>query len=104
MKKLAQYFSSKEGARYIAETGDIPSWIRWNGQKWPIGRYLKSVLRAELGFHHTSTPSGVIASVAGRQAALKDGAEARERLESVRLQSEHEMRTKARLMREKEKL
>lgn len=104
IKKLVSFFETREGAEYIAQNGDIPSWIRWNQKKWPIGRYLKTVLRAELGFTDTRTPTSIIASAAGSKAAQVYTAEDRERLESSRRQNAHNVRTQVRLLREKETL
>lgn len=70
VEELVPFFQTREGAKILSETGDVPSWIRWQGKKWPIGRYLKSVLRAELGLDHTSISNRNVASAAGQKLAL----------------------------------
>lgn len=39
---------SRGGARFVAESGDVPSVVR-SGQLWPLGRYLRRKLREEVG-------------------------------------------------------
>lgn len=71
LKNLINFFHTREGCAILSETGDVPSFIRWENQKWPIGRYLKSVLRVELGFTDPKkTPEVIIAAIAGKNAAL----------------------------------
>lgn len=69
LDRLIDFLSSEMGAKVIAETGDVPAFVRWNNQKWPLGRYLRRELRKAVGFDDLGTPERVLASVAGERAA-----------------------------------
>lgn len=49
MAAIAKWLCTKTGARYLAETGDVPSVVRSNGVQWPLGRYLRQQIRKEIG-------------------------------------------------------
>lgn len=47
---FADFVNSLVGVdRYVA-TGDVPRFFRWDGQVWPVGRYLTERLRLEAGY------------------------------------------------------
>ncbi|MEM2002528.1 MAG: hypothetical protein QXT77_07795 [Candidatus Methanomethylicaceae archaeon] len=69
LERLIEFLTSEQGAKLIAETGDVPAFVRWNQQKWPLGRYLRMKLREAVGFDKIGTPEVVLASVAGERAA-----------------------------------
>lgn len=41
--------TSKGGSAYLAQSGDIPGSVRFDGRKWPLGRYLLRRVRSECG-------------------------------------------------------
>jgi hypothetical protein len=48
-KTAVERFSRKI-APYIKDVCDIPSYLVHDGKKWPLGRYLRDVIKGELGF------------------------------------------------------
>lgn len=50
MDDYAQWFSTKGGAKYLAENGDVPLQFRHDGQFYSIGRYLAGKMRESLGY------------------------------------------------------
>lgn len=103
LKQLVDFFHTREGALILAETGDVPSFIRWQQQKWPIGRYLKIVLRRELGFANPDkTPESIVAQVAGQRAALLS--DDRDHFDRERVQAGHIAQAKLRTLRTRETL
>lgn len=46
--QLAEYFNSSSAALSVARNGP-PVTVRLGGKEWPLGRFLKSVLHAEMG-------------------------------------------------------
>ncbi len=46
---LADQHRTRLGAKELAEKGDVFTAIRINGKVWPIGQYLRKLLRTELG-------------------------------------------------------
>jgi hypothetical protein len=53
--KIADWLTTKEGSKYLAEKGEIPSNLRMDGKLWPIGPYLKRCIAAEIGMEDTQT-------------------------------------------------
>lgn len=45
LEAIAKWCHTREGARFIAESGDVPRVIRFNGAIFPLGRYLTHSLR-----------------------------------------------------------
>lgn len=54
---LAEFFNSKLGAKVLASAGDIPSSLRTGGKSYPLGRYLKGLLRDEIGMENPGLQS-----------------------------------------------
>lgn len=46
---LTRIVESDAGQRYLAEVGDIPTSVRFDGHLWPIGRYLANKVRLAVG-------------------------------------------------------
>ena len=42
--------TSEYGASYITENGDVPETIVYQGQSYPLGRYLRDKIRENYGF------------------------------------------------------
>ena len=49
VERIAEWHTTKEGARYIAENGDVVNSIRLDGKFWPLGAYLKSEIKKAIG-------------------------------------------------------
>lgn len=49
MDVLEKVVTSKHGAKFVATNGDVPSVVRSNQSKWPLGRYLRRKLREQSG-------------------------------------------------------
>jgi hypothetical protein len=49
IQKIVDWLTTREGARHMQKAGDVPNVVRMDGKLWPIGRYLKTALRAEIG-------------------------------------------------------
>lgn len=56
---IIEWLYSRAGAAYIAETGDVPQVVRFNGKIFPLGRYLVGKLRAEFGLQELNRTSGM---------------------------------------------
>lgn len=52
MPVVADALNDKYGARFIAETGDVPLALAHGRSQLPLGRYLRRKLREEMGFTH----------------------------------------------------
>lgn len=50
VESILNQMTTEHGAEFIKENGDIPGNIRWNQSFWPLGRYLRRLLRKEYGF------------------------------------------------------
>lgn len=48
---IGDWCATKQGAAYIAATGDVPRQIRTGGRMFPLGRYLTRRLRQYVGIH-----------------------------------------------------
>lgn len=48
--EIVRFLSSEEGAKYVSEHHRIPSSIRCNGRRYPIGRYLGGLVLSGLGY------------------------------------------------------
>lgn len=48
-EEIARHVNTEAGAAAYAESGDVPSQVRWQRKKWPLGRYLRSKIRAASG-------------------------------------------------------
>lgn len=59
METLAAWICSERGCEWIAKNGDVPHLIRWDGQEWPLGRYLRRVLREKSGFIELGQPEEI---------------------------------------------
>jgi hypothetical protein len=55
IRGICEWLVTKEGARYVAEHGDIPNVLRMENKLWPIGKYLKTCIRAEIGMQDEQT-------------------------------------------------
>lgn len=49
MEEVARVLFSKDGALSVARDGDVAGMVRAANVKWPLGRYLRSVLRGKMG-------------------------------------------------------
>lgn len=49
MEDFGKALTSKGGAKYVAVEGDVPTVIRSERKKWPLGRYLRRKLREAIG-------------------------------------------------------
>lgn len=49
MTVVADWLTTLEGARHLSRERDVPSRLRADGAKWPLGRYLRRRLRMEIG-------------------------------------------------------
>lgn len=54
---LVEWCQSRAGARFIAETGDVPKVFKTGGKVFPLGRYLLRQLRMRVGVHE---PDGAV--------------------------------------------
>lgn len=61
MKVVAQSFENHYGYKFIAETGDVPHQLQHGQRKMPLGRYLRRILREEMGFIETEAQPGWLA-------------------------------------------
>lgn len=60
MKDVARALSHDAGLDDVVATGDVPHQMRHGVQFKPLGRYLRSKLREELGFAEKATPKEVV--------------------------------------------
>lgn len=83
---LSKTLSTKAGALSVAASGDVPTVVRFEGARWPLGRYLRGKLRVELGVSDGKEPGGA-ALARGRemQDVLLQAGE-RDRREQKRIQ------------------
>lgn len=58
-KEIARRQTSLEGSRHLVETGDVFKEWRLEGRKWPIGSYLRQIIREESGMPR-NTPPGMM--------------------------------------------
>ena len=49
-KEMAAFQNTAEGAKVLVRKGDVIDTFRYEKQKYPIGRYLKNVIRKEAGY------------------------------------------------------
>lgn len=49
LEAISRWLATREGARFLSTTGDVPRVIRFEGKVWPIGRYLSQRLRDMAG-------------------------------------------------------
>lgn len=85
MLEVARVLETKDGALSMARTGDVAGMVRASGSKWPLGRYLRAVLRGNLGMD-SGLPVAVRQRLAlERVVALWEVAD-REALEGKRVQ------------------
>lgn len=56
LKSILDTLTSDRGAAAMEIFGDVPSVLKHEGKKWPLGRYLKQKLRKMYGFEETKTP------------------------------------------------
>jgi len=56
METMAKITTSKHGVAAITDTADVPTGFRWAQKIWPLGRYLRRVLREESGFDSPGQP------------------------------------------------
>jgi len=56
LQPIVDVMTTDAGANELNKTGDVPSVIRHNQKKWPLGRYLKKKLRQMYGFEEDKTP------------------------------------------------
>lgn len=59
LDKIVEFLKSPHGVNYIQQNGDVPSVLKHGGKQYPLGRYLKSVLRKKLGSDGT-TPNQIL--------------------------------------------
>lgn len=57
--QIADALNSAAGSAFIASTGDVPAALNHGKKSYPVGRYLRSLLREELGFEETGGQEGV---------------------------------------------
>ncbi|AZL82924.1 replication initiator protein, partial [Apis mellifera associated microvirus 50] len=89
--------TSKVGVDAIIREGDVPSMVRFEGKKWPLGRYLRSRARAAAGFEELGMPEDRFIQMAlERQATLSD-AEAFYRHEADRVNQEATAKARAKI-------
>lgn len=69
---ICDWLTTKEGARYVADHGDIPSALRMEQKLWPIGRYLKTCIKAELGMQDEQTDLAKYTHAMKHLAMIKD--------------------------------
>lgn len=72
MHAILDWLTTPEGCNYLQNSGDVPGQIRWQGKVFPIGRYLKSVIRREYGFESTGTPETKLKEMAAKILADAD--------------------------------
>lgn len=72
---MAEALSDASGVRLIGALGDVPSVLQHGKKKLPLGRYLRRVLREELGFAEIGGQARVLAAQAEELRALcaRDG-------------------------------
>lgn len=85
MLEVARALFTKDGSMSVARDGDVASVVRADKSKWPLGRYLRSKLREEMGMD-SGMPVGARAQLAlERVEQLLDVAD-RDALEQQRVQ------------------
>lgn len=63
--------STLGGSAGLAKNGDVPSELRVDGKKFPLGRYLRRKLREEVGWS-ADTPKEVLKKIRIEESALPD--------------------------------
>lgn len=87
--EIAKWCSSKAGAKFIAETGDVPRSIRLGGRVVPLGRYLVGKLRNLVGID-----PGDLGERYSAQCYVEVLEQGREKRESLRRQSGRQARSR----------
>lgn len=68
----------------VASAGDVPSEVRIAGKLYPLGRYLRSLLRLAIGWDDPRVPGTVV-----RQFALRKSLESLEDLKKLEQKRKH---------------
>lgn len=58
VEDIVETLTTNAGAESICRTGDVPISINHGGRSWPLGRYLRTLIRARLGFHEVGAQPG----------------------------------------------
>lgn len=56
VRSIGQVLSTKSGARFVADMGDVPYALEQSGKTIHLGRYLRGKLREYMGFSDKKTP------------------------------------------------
>lgn len=51
---LTKFVKSEFGQKYLAENKDVPTYVKFDGRMWPIGRYLAGKLREAVGLENAA--------------------------------------------------
>lgn len=81
---ISRQLMGSGASRAVASVGDVPSEVRIAGKRYPLGRYLRSLLRCAIGWESPKMPS-----MAARQLALRKSLETLDDLELLRQKRVH---------------
>lgn len=56
--RIVEFLTSSNGCEAIIRAGDVPMSLSHSGRSWPLGRYLRSKIREQLGFKETGAQPG----------------------------------------------
>lgn len=104
----ASMMEDAEGAKEICRIGDVPGALRVGGSTYPLGRYLRSKLREEMGFESSKAPDGwqkhqlaELQALFDAQGGIAEGFAYRDKTEAVKIR---QIETKAKIWSKKGKL
>jgi hypothetical protein len=83
LEQLCQNYFTRDFARFLSTTGDVPSQFVVGGRVIPIGRYIREGLRKMYGFPMRRTPKGSV-TYAPKDSMLKLSAQAIADFEKVK--------------------
>lgn len=67
MVAVAEWLCTDVGAEFIIRNGDVPMSLNHGGKSWPLGRYLRRVLRELVGFKEIGAQPGWEKDIIRRQ-------------------------------------
>lgn len=58
VKKIVNFLTTDPGAESLIRNGDVPMVLNHGGKAWPLGRYLRTKIREEMGFPNVGAQEG----------------------------------------------
>lgn len=55
---IVNFLTTSVGAEHILRAGDVPMVLNHGGKSWPLGRYIRRLIREKMGFPETGAQAG----------------------------------------------